>query len=66
MKLMIILMCLDICFKKFVTIQLHPIFIRFALLTYREYASEVETNESGAHPESRELAYLKVTVTSLG
>jgi len=35
-----------------VTVQLHPIFIRFALLTYRKYASEGETNESGAHLNS--------------
>ncbi|VAW34117.1 hypothetical protein MNBD_DELTA03-1882, partial [hydrothermal vent metagenome] len=26
-----------------------PIFVRFALLTYRGYASEAETNEPGAH-----------------
>jgi len=35
-----------------VTIHLHPIFVRFALLTYREYASEGETNEPGAHLNS--------------
>ncbi|GBE52500.1 hypothetical protein BMS3Bbin14_00971 [bacterium BMS3Bbin14] len=33
----------------FVTVHLHPIFVRFALLRYREYTSEGETNESGAH-----------------
>ncbi|GBE12219.1 hypothetical protein BMS3Bbin14_01302 [bacterium BMS3Bbin14] len=32
-----------------VTVHLHPIFVRFALLRYREYTSEGETNESGAH-----------------
>ncbi len=36
----------------FVTIQLHPIFVRFVLFTYREYASEVKTNENGAHLNS--------------
>ena len=32
-----------------VTVHLHPIFVRFALLRYREYTSESETNQSGAH-----------------
>ncbi|GBE12686.1 hypothetical protein BMS3Abin13_00978 [bacterium BMS3Abin13] len=32
-----------------VTVHLHPIFVRFALLRYREYTSEGETNESGTH-----------------
>ena len=33
----------------FVTVHLHPIFVRFALLRYREYTSEGETNKSGVH-----------------
>jgi len=37
--------------KLIVTIQLHPIFVRFALLTYREYASEIETNEVSVDSE---------------
>ncbi|GBE52768.1 hypothetical protein BMS3Bbin14_01243 [bacterium BMS3Bbin14] len=35
--------------SKLVTVHLHPIFVRFALLWYREYTSEGETNKSGAH-----------------
>ncbi|GBE53596.1 hypothetical protein BMS3Bbin14_02095 [bacterium BMS3Bbin14] len=35
--------------ERIVTVHLHPIFVRFALLRYREYTSEGETNESGAH-----------------
>ena len=35
--------------EKNVTVHLHPIFVRFALLRYREYTSEGETNKSGAH-----------------
>ena len=32
-----------------VAVHLHPIVVRFALLRYREYTSEGETNKSGAH-----------------
>ncbi|VAW41258.1 hypothetical protein MNBD_DELTA03-1051 [hydrothermal vent metagenome] len=32
-----------------VTVQMHPIFVRFAPLTYKRYASGAETNEPGAH-----------------
>ncbi len=35
--------------SRFVTVNLHPIFVRFALLRYREYTSEGETNKDGAH-----------------
>ena len=44
--------------KKRVTIQLHPIFVRFGVYTYLPSSrtgstdSEVKTNEPGAHPES--------------
>ena len=36
-------------FQACVTVHLHPIFVRFAPLTYNRYASGAETNEPGAH-----------------
>ncbi len=41
--------CYAWSFLSNVTVHLHPIFVRFALLRYREYTSEGETNKSRAH-----------------